>query len=547
MDSRNGTILEDETVVRSDCPSRCLYNHELLSLFTTQSPYQTYRDNVGRAQIAGFVEELAGTQVDTLMCCPQAWMTPLWPSEIDPKWRDEAPVQTEPLPECDWKYFEKAYYRIRRTMLTGCDPTGLTVESARRAGLRPFISYRMNEIHYVRFPDCPTHSRFWREHPEWHLSPGGTGSPLNYLIPEVRNRYLAILSELVERYDVDGLELDFMRHPTLFPPGCVDEGTGVLTDFVGRVHDLLCRVSECRGRRLRLSVRVPRSPAACRAAGMDVAQWDERGWLDIVNASPHFRTTPELDIEGFRQCVRHALIFGELHFNTQGGATSSGYSNNINRRTTPLIYETTALSFWDRGVDGISFFNFAYTRDHSFGEARRREFPGCEPPFEVLRRICDTAYLRRRPRHYILPPGFESLPVRLGSPSGRAAALRLYVADRMGAVGAFCRGVLRLEVGERAGVSDIAVRVNGSDLTRIPGSGELFRPFSMEALPSSDRLLFYDVPPVLLRHGWNDIELENRTVGEYALGTFTVERLELALYLTPDPADAVGEPLPGGV
>ncbi|MDX9978441.1 MAG: hypothetical protein RBU25_00205 [Lentisphaeria bacterium] len=513
--------------------NRCLYNHELLILFTSQSPYQSYREDVGDAQATGFVEELAGTAVDTLMCCPQAWMTPLWPSAIDPKWRDEAPGQTEPPAEADRTYFEKAYWRMRRYMLQGKDPVALSLAAARRIGIDFFLSYRMNEIHYVRYPDCPTHSRFWREHPEWRLHPGPAGAPLNYLVPEVRARYLAILAELAERYDLDGLELDFMRHPTLFPSGREAEGIPVLTGFVRAVRAMLDRVGAARGRRLPLGVRVPRSPALALAAGMDVPAWDREGLVDMVNASPHFRHILGVDIAGYKAALRHARVYGEMHFNTRAGATPNGYCNNINRRTTPRLYETAALHFLDQGADGLSFFNFAYTRDHSFAEPRRRGYPGVEPPFAVLRSILDEDHLRRQPKHYFLGPDLGELPIRLSSPSP-AREVTLPVADRLGE-GDFAEAVLRLEADSPIQVFDFAVTLNGRELVPIPGSGELFRPFSTEALPPPENLRFYAVPLDALRHGANRVAVANRTCGEYALGQAVITGLELALYRHPVP------------
>jgi hypothetical protein len=507
---------------------RCLYNHELLILFTSQSPYQSYSENVTDRQAAGFVEELVDTQVDALMCCPQAWMTPLWPSEIDRKWQDEAPAQVEPPAECDRKYFEKAYWRIRRYMLQGKDPVALSLAAARRTGLGFFISYRMNEVHYMRFPASPTHSRFWREHPEYRLHDRTTGAPLNYLVPEVRARYLALLTELAERYDLDGMELDFMRHPTLFPPGREAEGVPVLTEFVGQVRAMLDRVGRERGRRLPLCVRVPRSPQLALDAGMDVVAWDRAELIDMVNASPHFRNVLAVDIAGYKQALVRARVYGEMHFNTQSGRTPDGYCNNINRRTTRRVYETTALSFLDRGADGLSFFNFAYTRDHSFAEPRRRCYPGVEPPFGVLRTILDETHLREQPRHYVIGPGFGDFPFRLASPSGERT-IELHVADRL-EDGHFAQAILRLEAEVPCQCHDLRVTVNGEETTPVPGSGELFRPFSMEALPAPDNLLFYEVPVTALRHGTNRIAVTNHTRGEYAMASLTLTGLEIGLY-----------------
>ena len=185
-------------------PYRCIYNHELLMLATAQTPYASYNEPVTDAQTIGLVEELRGTGVDALMICPQAWQTNLWRSEVDRRWQDTAPQEKEPLFEAGVKYFEKAYFRIRRYMMEGKDPVRLTIETARACGIAPFLSYRMNEDHYTNNRNTSTHSAFWKASARFMIEPGG--SNLSYLEPSVREYYRALISELLETYDVDGFE-----------------------------------------------------------------------------------------------------------------------------------------------------------------------------------------------------------------------------------------------------------------------------------------------------------------------------------------------------
>ena len=73
---------------------------------------------------------------------------------------------------------------------------------------------RMNDVHNADDRDCYIQSSFWRQHPEYWRVPGGAGwtdRALDYGIPQVREHAMAYLRELLERYDSDGIELDWMR------------------------------------------------------------------------------------------------------------------------------------------------------------------------------------------------------------------------------------------------------------------------------------------------------------------------------------------------
>ncbi|NOY81657.1 MAG: hypothetical protein GXP31_11735 [Kiritimatiellaeota bacterium] len=487
---------------------RCLYNHEMLILFTSQTPWQPYCEPVGDEQVRRYVRELEGTQVDALMCCPTAWRAVLWPSEVDPRWETEDVERVEPPRQCDLKYYEKAYWRVREYMLQGKDPVRLTRDTARAQGLAFFFSYRMNDHHYLWNETCPTHDRFWRGHPEFRLG-SGAGAHFNYQHREVRDYYLALLTELCTRYAPDGLELDFMRSPVYFPRGSESEGRDVMTGFVRRVRKMLDETAGERGR-LPLCVRVPHTLERALKAGLDVEAWAHEGLVDMVNISPFFRSTPEVAVEQFREHLpADTAVYAELHFITQQGRNPvHGFTNNYLQKTTVEQYETLAFEFWERGADGLSFFNFAYCRDHSFGEPRRLEFPGVEPPFDMLRTICDRDALAGRPKHYVIGAGFDLLPrpIRPDVPAELEFLVHANVSDG----GPHETAALRIETAEPCWRVPFEVELNGCALEHSNYVGELFVPFTREGLPAARNVEHFIVPLGLLRHGKNHARVSTK-------------------------------------
>lgn len=513
---------------------KCLYNHELLILFTSQTPYQSYRDPVCDAQAEGYVRELADTQVDALMCCPTGWRAVLWPSEVDPRWRNEDLDVCPPTGPCDLTYYERAYWRMREYMITGADPVRVTRDTARDIGLDFFISYRMNDHHHLWIDDCPTHDRFWREHPEFHM-PGSRVAYLNYMHKEVREYYAALLTELVEKYDPEGVELDFMRSPHFFPNDCLAQGLSLMTEFVRNIREMLDRTG-AEGEHKLLSVRVPRSLDEARQAGLDVATWDAEELVDMVNVSPYFIATQEIDIESYRKHVVNASIYAEMHFITDTQRPHpSGHSNNYSQKTTPLQYETLAHDFWQRGVDGISFFNFAYCREHHMGDPRRRGMPGVEPPFDMLRTVCDPPYLAERPKHFFVNSNFDRLQRTVGAGSEASVTLDIRLPEGSG----FMDAMLRIENDGELWGTGYEVALNGHALAPSPFIGELFPPFTRESLPVPRHTQNYRVPVDFIELGENVITLMRPAKATSSV-TLRWRRLELALYPYTLPGSMTG-------
>jgi hypothetical protein len=159
------------------------------------------------------------------------------------------------------------------------DPAQVAVEEARAAGLRVFLDAGMNVTysgsggHYASYTGA-----FAKEHPE-HLAPDKP-MQLNYRLEPVRAYVLSIAEELITRYDVDGVNLDFARWG--YPMGFDAES---LVDVLRRVD--VCRKARERelGRRIQIAVRVPFAEPDCVAAGtasftIAASQWAREGLVD---------------------------------------------------------------------------------------------------------------------------------------------------------------------------------------------------------------------------------------------------------------------------
>jgi hypothetical protein len=108
------------------------------------------------------------------------------------------------------------------------DTGPLTVLAAdcRQRGITFFPRVRMNS-HYVIDPAHPGYGRFRRERPELLIGRPGEVLPegslewairsgKDYAFAQVRQYMERVICETFERFDVDGVELDFMRHPGWF-------------------------------------------------------------------------------------------------------------------------------------------------------------------------------------------------------------------------------------------------------------------------------------------------------------------------------------------
>ena len=72
----------------------------------------------------------------------------------------------------------------------------------------------MNDHHYYNQPALL--SGLMIEYPKYRLSEKGG---FDFAVKEVRSHYLKIIEEIICRYDIDGIEIDWMRSPDVFRTG----------------------------------------------------------------------------------------------------------------------------------------------------------------------------------------------------------------------------------------------------------------------------------------------------------------------------------------
>lgn len=503
---------------------RLLFNHDGYCVFQHTSPYQRITDPVSLAQVHGYVDEVAEAGCDVLALSPVISSIPIWPSRVYPHW-DE---QTGAAPVLEETGMDRIYNRVKAFVAAGQDMVQLSADRAHQKGINFFISWRMNEMHELRRGErSAIQSRFWREHPEFRLSGPASrtlwGRALDFSHEAVRDYKFALIRELCTRYPVDGLELDFNRFARYFPATLArDARFRIFHGFVERVRRMLD--AEARG--IPLGVRVPNRLDLVAEMGLDLSACVRAGWVQMVNVAPFIVTQPDADIEGFRAALPDVALYGEItHCTHYGRLIETGLFEET--KITREIARSTAHSFLARGCDGISTFNYTYTRNFNFGRTPPESHR--EPDFAALHRILDLEYLRRQPKHYVLTDDRYSrqLPVRLNVEDEKV--FRLHIADdlsdpdvRAGITG----GVLRVRANFASPPAEFEALIGETPLAPAPHDGELFPVPPANQMPDDTALRGdFCVPVHLLHKGWNEF-----TIRLVSTPMVTIERIELALY-----------------
>ena len=138
---------------------------------------------------------------------------------------------------CWGKIWGKPWKRLTEA---GYDFIEIALNQAHRRGLTFLAGLRMNDRH-----SCRQKEKLYLEHPEWRLEgfPGG----FDYSKQVVRDRMLAFVKEVLDQYEVDGIEYDWMRSVHVFPRGTEKKNGALLTDFHRRTRELVNQAARKRG------------------------------------------------------------------------------------------------------------------------------------------------------------------------------------------------------------------------------------------------------------------------------------------------------------
>lgn len=154
-----------------------------------------------------------------------------------------------------WTPADRQWHESLRHFLdNGIDPFAVMLAEAKRLKLEALLSFRMNDGHQMAILE----TKFWAEHPEFHLFHPDQGHTLDYGHQEVRDHMLLQIEEAVQRYDCDGIELDFNRFPIFFNEKTSGEQrVAKMNKLVGRIRKMLDVEGKKRNRHLVLGVRPP--------------------------------------------------------------------------------------------------------------------------------------------------------------------------------------------------------------------------------------------------------------------------------------------------
>jgi hypothetical protein len=437
---------------------------------------------------------------------------------------------------------------IAAYMAAGGDVLKVFVSHCRSKGLAPFVSFRLNDSHGHDFVTmaqediprwawlvfCPAHI----QHPEWRLGQDirNWGSRvLNWAIPEVREYKYSYIKEIIENYDLDGFELDFMRHRSFFRQDetTVEQRKKIMTEFVRNVRCLLDTASRP-GQHKWLCVRIPAQTCWYDRLGISVEGLVESG-VDMFNLSNSYYTEMRGDFAAVRKMVgNQASLYFELCHTTQQRMkpkpSNIKYDSKLHRKTTPNQYFTAAYLAKIRGCDGCSTFNFAYYREHLSGGRG----PSAEPPFHIHRHLRDLEWLSQQKQHYVISEGWMGDGLRTGHdewfpgwqgtglPAVMEQGKKLVISQDMAPPGSGWSnkgGRMRIQAEDDLGDSLWEASINGVKLMETQDRSEPYNNIYPQLLGTPEQHRAWLVPATVLMNGINTIKIV-MTAGEKACQIF---------------------------
>ena len=479
--------------------------------------------NTPEGFLAHRITPLTETHVGTIswsVLCGQ-FDAPAYDSKVQPIYGD---AQGAPV-----KYWHRVTENVKTLAREYRCPLHLVCDFAHRHDMEAFASVRMNDVH-DSFMDANAMTVWKRTHPEFMVDTHGTlpefelyTTAQDFSHEAVRQRKLEIIEEICQRYDVDGFESDYIRHPVLFSrrmrgEPCTMGEIDIITSMMGEIRSLTDAAAQRRGRPLLIAVRVPDTFTTCLDNGMDVEAWLRKDLIDLLIVGGGYAPW-SLPVETW---VEESKPHGVPVYPCV----------NMGKELLPLV-RGLASNWYRAGAHGLYFWNlgtpFEFMTGDELVETRRR----C---YACVHEVGDADLLVGKKKLFSIDSdagGILPYYAHLSAPrllplkskdgvlrTGVIGRLPLIVGDDVG-LHPPTKATLTVEFDDASWKDTLLVRLNGEELT----DGR----FSPTSEDQTDWQLTYDVRVPPLRTGRNVVEIAARNDAALPEGIVTILSLDLTL------------------
>lgn len=334
-------------------------------------------ERIDEAYIKSFIYQYKDTLVTDFMMCVNVHISS-FPSKVKTFYGDKYLRKEEQGQPVDYSdtCCKTAYHIWYEKNL---DLFQLWIDACRESRITPWLSFRMNDAHcHFETPHFLISDYFYEHLDEYarcrHERPFGGNREYydrcrDFEIEEVRGEMLAYIEEALERYDVDGIELDFMREPWCFQPGHEQENAELMTSFIHQIKEIVGAAENRYGHKIKMAARCNANPVYSMEFGFDVLEWAKRGLIDLIVPTPRWATSDNdmpialwkkmmepygVEVAGCVELLSRSYPGSKLVYNTAESAIGS------------------AVNILSQGADQLYLFNYFDLPDEMMVGERRR-------------------------------------------------------------------------------------------------------------------------------------------------------------------------------
>jgi hypothetical protein len=428
----------------------------------------------------------------------------------------------------------------------GVDWLAEVAKACHKRSVSPWLSVRMNDMHATVHPDPRTHADAYENGPLFknqanrlrgtRLNPAdGTFTyfmGINYERREVRDYMFAMIRDMVENYDFEGLELDWLRNPLCCEPNASQKTIDMMTGWIAEIRALTKQT----GRTYPVGLRIPGDLGKLRAIGLDVRALAKAGLIDFISPSNFWQTSWDMPHDRLRAelgptVAIYGVVEGVANWLSCYAPTTVGKTkppgNHVEATvrfmaTSPELLRGNAAGKLALGADGISHYNFFIAES-----GWCLDF-GMRTDYANLRDLDNLEALRDKPKHYTLstppsdprsPPFWEQteqLPAWIEPEMRRGFTIPMCAEPSDAQLELLIQVVVERPAPNhesRITNHDLGVSFNGSwpNFEAQP-TAELLFPASIYTHHIASHQAFnYRFPVSTIREGWNEVVVYNES------------------------------------